>query len=87
MRKPRSPASRDPVSPALRAQLAEAIRARLDALGVNQTQAARLLGIAQPRLNLLVRGRGSSFSLDTLANLAARLGLSVRVRITRRYRR
>jgi predicted XRE-type DNA-binding protein len=86
MSKPRRSASR-PVSPALRAQLAEAIRARLSGLGVSQTQAARRLGIAQPRLNLLVRGRGASFSLDTLANLAARLGLTVRVRITRSYRR
>jgi predicted XRE-type DNA-binding protein len=81
------PATTRPVSPALRAQLADAILARLAALGVNQTEAARLLGIAQPRLNLLVRGHGASFSLDTLANLAARLGLTVRIKVSRPYRR
>jgi predicted XRE-type DNA-binding protein len=87
MSNPQRPASTRPVSPVLRAELADAILARLAALGVNQTQAARLLGIAQPRLNLLVRGHGASFSLDTLANLAARLGLTVRIKVTRPYRR
>jgi predicted XRE-type DNA-binding protein len=87
MSRPQRPASTRPVSPALRAQLADAILGRLAALGVNQTEAARLLGIAQPRLNLLVRGHGASFSLDTLANLAARLGLTVRVKLTRPSRR
>jgi predicted XRE-type DNA-binding protein len=71
----------------MRARLVAAILERLESIGVNQTQAAKLLGIAQPRLNLLVRGHGASFSLDTLANLAARLGLTVRIKITRPYKR
>jgi predicted XRE-type DNA-binding protein len=71
----------------MRARLVAAILERLESIGVNQTQAAKLLGIAQPRLNLLVRGHGASFSLDTLANLAARLGLTVRIEITRPYKR
>jgi predicted XRE-type DNA-binding protein len=84
---PPKPATTRLVSPVLREELAEAILERLQALNLKQTEAAKLLGIAQPRLNLLVRGHGASFSLDTLANLAVRLGLSVRLQITRPYRR
>ena len=79
--------ARKPVSPALRAQLAAALVAHIESLSLSQTAAAQLLRIAQPRLNLLMRGHGADFSLDTLANLAARLGLSVRLSVTRAYRK
>ena len=75
------------VSPALRAQLAAALVAHIESLLLSQAQAAQHLRIAQPRLNLLMRGHGASFSLDTLANLAARLGLAVRLSVTRAYRK
>jgi len=76
-----------PVSPALRAQLAAAVVSHLKALPLSQQAAAEILGIAQPRLNLLMRGHGASFSLDTLADLATRLGLNVRLSVTRAYRK
>ena len=47
----------------------------------SQTEAAKKLGITQPRLNDLLRGRIDKFSLDALVNLAARAGLSVQVSI------
>lgn len=46
---------------------------------VTQAEAARRLGITQPRLNDLLRGKIANFSLDTLIDLAAQAGLSVRL--------
>jgi predicted XRE-type DNA-binding protein len=60
-----------------------AIREVVDKWKVTQVEAAKRLGITQPRLNDLVRGRIDKFSLDALMNLAARAGLSVRVKVVR----
>jgi predicted XRE-type DNA-binding protein len=46
-----------------------------------QAAAARRLGITQPRLNDLLRGRIDKFSLDSLLVLARRAGLKVRLDI------
>jgi predicted XRE-type DNA-binding protein len=76
-----------PVSPALRAQLAAVLVEHIKSLEITQAEAADALGIAQSRLNLILRGRGASFSTDMLANLATRLGLRVRLSVTRPYRK
>lgn len=49
------------------------------------TQAAKAeqLGITQPRLNDLLRGRIDKFSLDALVNLASLAGLRVDLRVRR----
>lgn len=47
--------------------------------GVTQTAAAKALGLTQPRLNALLKGRLSLFSLDALVNIASRAGLNVRL--------
>ena len=60
-----------------------AVRKTIDDWNVTQAAAAKRLGISQPRLNDLMRGRINKFSLDALANLAARAGLSVRVKVVR----
>jgi predicted XRE-type DNA-binding protein len=44
-------------------------------------QAARRLGITQPRLNDLLRGKINKFSLDTLLTLAMRAGLKVKIEV------
>jgi len=46
-----------------------------------QAQAARRLGITQPRLNDLLQGKISKFSLDTLMTLATRAGLKVKIEV------
>jgi predicted XRE-type DNA-binding protein len=48
-----------------------------------QAQAAKRLKITQPRLNDLLRGKISKFSLDALIDLATNAGLSVSVKIRR----
>jgi len=47
--------------------------------GMTQAAAAKALGLTQPRLNSLLKGRLSLFSLDALVNVAKRAGLSVRL--------
>jgi predicted XRE-type DNA-binding protein len=67
-----------------RSELMCAIQRRVGAWKVTQAQSAKRLGVTQPRLNDLLRGRIDKFSLDALMNLAARAGLSVSLKITRR---
>ncbi len=42
-----------------------------------QTEAAQRCGVAQPRINDLLRGRVSRFSLDALVNIATAMGRKV----------
>lgn len=46
-----------------------------------QAEAAKRCGVTQPRINDLLRGRVSRFSLDALVNIATSLGRRVRVEI------
>jgi predicted XRE-type DNA-binding protein len=66
----------------LRSTLMIAISEAVSAWQVTQMDAARRLGVTQPRLNDLLRGRVGKFSLDALVALAARAGLSVHLEIT-----
>lgn len=45
---------------------------------LKQAEAARLLGVTQPRVSDLMRGRIDLFSTDTLIDMLARLGTRVR---------
>jgi predicted XRE-type DNA-binding protein len=65
----------------MRSDLLIALRQRIEGWKVTQAQAARRLGITQPRLNDLVRGRINKFSLDTLVNLANRAAIHVQLHI------
>lgn len=67
----------------LRSELAIAVRGAVEEWHLTQAQAASRLGVTQPRLNDLLRGRVARFSLDALIALAERAGLVVRIEITR----
>lgn len=69
---------------AMRSSLLIAIQQRIAEWSVTQAEAARRLGITQPRLNDLLRGRIGKFSLDALINLAGKAGLVVRLDIADR---
>ena len=47
--------------------------------GMTQARAAKTLGLTQPRLNALLKGKIGLFSLDALVNVATRAGLNVRL--------
>jgi predicted XRE-type DNA-binding protein len=65
----------------MRSDLLIALRQRIGTWKVTQAQAACRLQVTQPRLNDLLRGRISKFSLDALIDLADRAGIHVRLRI------
>jgi predicted XRE-type DNA-binding protein len=54
--------------------------------GLTQAQAAEMLGMTQPRLSALVQGHLELFSLEALIEVAAKLGLTVRLNISRPYK-
>lgn len=62
-----------------RAELMDAIAAHVRRRGWTQAEAARRCGVTQPRMNDLLRGRLSRFSLDALVNLATVAGLRVQI--------
>lgn len=66
-----------------RSEMMLAIRETVEGWAVTQAAAAKRLGLTQPRMNDLMRGRINKFSLDALINLAARAGLSIRVEVVR----
>jgi predicted XRE-type DNA-binding protein len=54
--------------------------------GLTQRAAAKVLGVTQPRISDLVRGRVELFSIDTLVEMLTRLGVDVTVKTKRRRR-
>jgi predicted XRE-type DNA-binding protein len=64
-----------------RSDLMTQITAIIDAKGWKQAEAAAHCGITQPRVNDLLRGRISRFSLDALVNIAAALGCRVHIEL------
>ena len=50
---------------------------------LTQERAAKLLGVTQPRISDLVRGKIHLFSIDNLVNLLAAAGLRVNVTVRR----
>lgn len=61
----------------IKADLALAITAIIKQRGMNQTAAARVLGIDQPKVSRLVRGDLYGFSIDQLIRLLGALGQRV----------
>lgn len=66
----------------LKAQLAIKITELIEQKGWTQTETARRIGIDQPKVSNLLRGRLSGFSADRLFAIVNRLGHSVEVRIS-----
>lgn len=60
-----------------RAELMRKIAAIVKESGWTQVEAARRCGVTQPRINDLLRGRVSRFSLDALVNIATAIGRKV----------
>jgi predicted XRE-type DNA-binding protein len=68
----------------LRAELMAEIERLVERSGKTQTAAARWLGITQPRLSDLRRGRIERFSLDALVQILCAAGADVTVKVKRR---
>jgi predicted XRE-type DNA-binding protein len=63
----------------LPAELMQKIATRVKEYEWTQAEAASHCGVTQPRINDLLRGRVSRFSLDALVNIATALGCRVRL--------
>lgn len=66
---------------AMRAEVMIQIEQRLKVQGWTQTEAAKHLGITQPRVSQIKKGAWQEFSLDTLLKLAGRAGLKPQLRM------
>ena len=66
----------------LRSSLMIALTDHIARTEMTQADAAMLLGVTQPRVSDLVRGKINLFGLDALVNMAAAAGLSVQLRVT-----
>lgn len=65
----------------LRSTLMLALKNHLVRANINQREAAKLLGVTQPRISDLMRGKINLFALDALVNMAAAAGLHVEMRV------
>ena len=63
----------------LRSALMIEIAERIKDEGLTQTQAAEALHITQPRVSALLKGKINDFRLDSLVDMAHRLGMHVNV--------
>ncbi len=63
----------------MRAELMQKIATLIRSKGWTQAEAATQCSVSQPRINDLLQGRISRFSLDALVNIAAAMGQTVHV--------
>ncbi|HEY6157601.1 MAG TPA: XRE family transcriptional regulator [Gemmatimonadales bacterium] len=70
----------------VRAELMLALERWMKHRRLTQARAAKLLGVSQPRVNDLVRGRLHRFSIDALVDMLARAGVRVHFTTQRRAR-
>ena len=64
-----------------RAELMQQIAVIVKESGWTQVEAATRCGVTQPRMNDLLRGRVSRFSLDALVNIATAIGRRVHLEL------
>ena len=67
----------------IRADLMIEIERLMKRRRLTQAAAAKLLGVTQPRVSDLVRGKIDLFSIDTLVDMLTRAGVGVRVNVRR----
>jgi len=65
----------------MRAQLMIEVEQYVKKSGLSQTAVAKRLGVTQPRLNDLLRGKIDKFSLDALVNMLNTAGWHVSLRV------
>jgi predicted XRE-type DNA-binding protein len=66
----------------LRSALITALKDHIARTGLSQSEAAKLLGVTQPRISDLMRVKIDLFGLDTLVNMIGTAGLHVEMRIS-----
>jgi len=67
----------------IRSDLMTALQRLMTERDMTQVQAARLFGVSQPRISDLKRDKIGRFTIDTLINMLACAGVTVRLKIGR----
>lgn len=68
----------------LRLVLMSALSDYIVRANLSQSQAAKVLGVTQPRISDLTRGKADVFGLDTLVNMAYTAGLRIDLQVSER---
>jgi len=63
----------------IRSNLMIHLRKTMEAKGMKQAEAAKLLGVTQPRVSDLYKGKIHLFSIDSLVDMLARAGVPVKL--------
>jgi predicted XRE-type DNA-binding protein len=66
----------------VKAGLAIRIDRRIKALGLNQTEAAKRMGLSQPDVSKMLRGHFHLYSIERLMHILTKLGQNVRIEVT-----
>jgi predicted XRE-type DNA-binding protein len=66
----------------IRAKMMMALTGYIEERRLTQARAAKLMGVSQPRISNLIRGKIGLFTIDTLVNMVASAGLNVDIDIT-----
>jgi len=61
----------------IRAELMIALQEHIKNSGLTQAQAAKQIGVTQPRISDLMRGKINLFSLESLIDMITGIGLSI----------
>ena len=77
----------DAINMSLRSDLMTSIEKIVTAWSIPQADAAKRLGLTRPRLNDLLRGKISKFSLEALTAIAYRAGLTVKMSVKKMAKR
>jgi predicted XRE-type DNA-binding protein len=72
---------RNPEVVLAKAEIARQVNRTIGEKGLTQSEAAAILGIDQPRVSALAKGRLSLFSLEKLMGFSSKLGSQVEIRI------
>jgi predicted XRE-type DNA-binding protein len=75
---------KDAASLKLRSMVAIQVVGEIQRRELTQARAAELLGVSQPRVSNLMKGRLDLFSLDTLLEMAGGVGFKVDIKLSRR---
>ena len=63
----------------IRSTLMIHLRKTIEAKGMKQAEAAKLLGVTQPRVSDLYKGKIHLFSIDTLVDMLAHAGVHIKL--------
>ncbi len=66
----------------IRAKMMMALTGYIQERKITQSRAARIMGVSQPRISNLIRGKIGLFTIDTLVNMVTAAGLKVDIGIT-----